>query len=55
MIASPELSVTLSTDLLRHLRAESRRLKISLQWLVAGMVVDTLTSAEAQEQRSATR
>lgn len=55
MLASPELSVTLSTDLLRHLRAESRRLEIPLKWLVAGMVVDTLTSAEARESRAANR
>lgn len=42
MIVAPELAVTLSADLFRHLRAEARRLDVPLEWLVAGIVVDTV-------------
>lgn len=46
MIAAPELSVTLTPELMRHLRAESRRLDVPLEYLVAGLVLDTLGDAE---------
>lgn len=46
MIAAPELSVTLSSELYRHLRSEARRLDIPLEWLVAGLIVDTMDEAE---------
>ncbi len=42
MIAPSELAVTLSNDLLDHLRDEARRLEVPLEWLVASLVVDTM-------------
>ena len=42
MIAEMELAVTLSPALLKHLRAESRRLGVALEWLIAGLVADTI-------------
>ena len=41
MSYAPEVAVTLSIELLRHLRDESRRLEIPLEWLVAGLVCDS--------------
>lgn len=49
MNAGPELSVTLSAELLEHLRSEAQRLDIPLDWLVASLVVDTLEEAGAAE------
>lgn len=46
MIASGELAVTLSADLMDQLRDESLRLDIPLEWLVAGLVCDTLDDPE---------
>ncbi len=46
MNASPELAVTLSDDLLNHLRDEALRLEIPLEWLVASLVVDTMDEAD---------
>ena len=43
---APEVDVTLSIDLIRHLRSESRRLSVPLEWLVAGMVADTIDRGE---------
>ena len=34
--------VTLSADLLKQLRKEAREQQVSLRWLVAGLVCDTL-------------
>ncbi len=48
MITAPELSVTLSFELFRHLRSEARRLDVPLEWLVAAMVVDTIDEADAK-------
>lgn len=45
MIATPELSVTLSSDLFRAMTAEARRLGVSLEWLVASLVADTMDQA----------
>ena len=45
MNPSSELSVTLSPELYRHLKAEARRLGVPLQWLVASLVVDTIEKA----------
>jgi hypothetical protein len=39
------ISVTLSGDMLDHLRVESQRLHVPLKWLVAGLVLDTSESA----------
>jgi hypothetical protein len=41
MDASPEIRVTLSGELLRHLRELSIQKRIPLRWLVAGLVCDT--------------
>ncbi len=46
MKTSPEIDVTLSDELLRNLRAQSEELKIPLKWLVAGLVCDTIETAE---------
>ncbi len=42
MNIAAEVSVTLAPDLYKRLRAESRKLGVSLQWLVASLVVDTI-------------
>lgn len=42
MNSAAEVSVTLAPDLYDRLRAESRKLGVSLQWLVASLVVDTM-------------
>jgi hypothetical protein len=42
MIKHPELAVTLSPALYRHLTAEARRLDVPLAWLVASLVLDTV-------------
>jgi hypothetical protein len=39
------ISVTLSDDLLDHLRLQSQQLHVPLKWLVAGLVLDTSDSA----------
>ncbi len=41
-----DVEVTLSSELLRHLRAEARALGVSIRWLIASMVVDTVDSVE---------
>ena len=41
--ASPGLSVTLSGALYDHLCAEARRLDVPLEWLVASLIVDTIS------------
>ena len=40
-----EISVTLSGDLLDHLRIQAQRLHVPLKWLVASLVVDTNETA----------
>jgi hypothetical protein len=42
MDASSEIRVTLSDDLMRHLRLESQERNIPLRWLVAGLICDTM-------------
>ena len=42
MSPSAELAVTLSAELYDHLSAEATRLGLSLEWLVAALVVDTV-------------
>ena len=46
MTTSLGVDVTLSGELLRHLRAEARKLGVPLQWLVASLVVDTVETVE---------
>jgi hypothetical protein len=42
MDASPQIRVTLSEELLEHLRREAETRHVPLRWLVAGLVCDTL-------------
>jgi hypothetical protein len=42
MTASSEVIVTFSVDLFRRLRTRAAGLEISLDWLVAGLVCDTI-------------
>ncbi len=44
MNGAAEVCVTLEPELYRRLREESRRLGVSLEWLVASLVVDTIES-----------
>jgi hypothetical protein len=46
MKTSPEIVVTLSDELMDSLRAQARELNVSLKWLVAGLVCDTIETAE---------
>jgi predicted urease superfamily metal-dependent hydrolase len=47
MRAKSQVSVTLSTDLLRHMCELARTLDVPIQWIVAGLVCDTIeTSSE---------
>jgi hypothetical protein len=40
--AGPQVQVTLSNDLLNHLRQTAQEKHVPLRWLVAGLVCDTL-------------
>jgi hypothetical protein len=42
MSNAPEIAVTLAPDLFKQLLIEARRLGVSLEWLVASLVVDTM-------------
>ncbi len=42
MHATSQVMVTLSNDLLRHLCNLARTLDVPIQWIVAGMVCDTI-------------
>ena len=42
MNSATEIAVTLAPELFERLKAEARRLEISLEWLVASLVVDTM-------------
>jgi hypothetical protein len=46
MDANAEFRVTLSEELLRHLRLESEARHVPLRWLVAGLICDTLEAGE---------
>ena len=41
MPSAPEVSVTLASELYELLREESHKLDVSIEWLVASLVVDT--------------
>jgi hypothetical protein len=48
---SPQVRVTLSDDLLTHLRKTAQAQHVSMRWLVVGLVCDTLeTRAEHHEE-----
>ncbi len=49
MFTVPELCVTLSAELYESLRAESYRLDVPLEWLVASLIVDTMEGSESPE------
>jgi hypothetical protein len=42
----PQIRVTLSNDLLEHLRREAIERHVPLRWLVAGLVCDTLETGD---------
>ena len=42
MKTNREIVVTLSDELLESLRGQAEELKVSLKWLVAGLVCDTI-------------
>lgn len=50
----PELHVTLSRALLRRLTAESIRLDVPLEYLIASLVCDTMDTAQNEAARSST-
>ena len=51
MKRSPQVRVTLSDDLLIHLRKTAQEQHVPLRWLVAGLVCDTLEArAEHHEE-----
>ena len=54
MIATPELSVTLSSGLMLAMKAEARRLGVSIEWLVASLVADTMEEAGSNRLALAT-
>lgn len=45
MNTQTDVAVTLSAALYASLRAEAKRLEVSLEWLVAGLIVDSLEGA----------
>ena len=47
MMTDLGVNVTLSADLLRHLRAEAEELGVPIEWLVASMIVDTVDAVDA--------
>ena len=44
MKATPDVRVTRSDELLRHLRRRASELKVPFEWFVVGLVCDTLES-----------
>ena len=48
--AGPQVRVTLSDDLLNHLRQTAQQKHVPLRWLVAGLVCDTMMSESGEHQ-----
>jgi hypothetical protein len=48
MDAEPQVRVTLSDDLLNHLRRTAQEKHVPLRWLVAGLVCDTMKSESGE-------
>jgi hypothetical protein len=46
MDAAPQIMVTLSDELLAHLRQHAKEMHVPLRWLVAGLVCDTFESGK---------
>ncbi len=42
MALEPEVRVTLSSDLLRHLAGIAANLQVPIEWVVVGLVCDTV-------------
>jgi hypothetical protein len=42
--SAPQVQVTLSVELLNHLRLEAQSMHVPLRWLVAGLVCDTMNA-----------
>ncbi len=49
-VAGPEVRVTLSDDLLNHLRQAAQQRHVPLRWLVAGLVCDTMKPESGERQ-----
>ncbi len=49
-VAGPQVRVTLSDELLRHLRQTAQQKHVPLRWLVAGLVCDTMKSESGEHQ-----
>ncbi len=48
--SEPQVRVTLSDDLLNHLRQTAQQKHVPLRWLVAGLVCDTMKSESGERQ-----
>ncbi len=51
MNRSPQVRVTLSDDLLIHLRKTAQAQQVSIRWLVAGLVCDTLEARTEHHEK----
>jgi hypothetical protein len=49
-----EIAVTLSDELISHLRQQAQRLHVPLRWLVASLICDTLETCIAPVARTNT-
>jgi hypothetical protein len=54
MDAAPQIIVTLSDELLAHLRKHAQEMHVPLRWLVAGLVCDTFESDKEKSGESRT-
>jgi hypothetical protein len=52
MDAAPQIMVTLSVELLAHLRKHAQEMHVPLRWLVAGLVCDTFESGNEKCEQS---
>ena len=52
MDATPQIMVTLSDELLAHLRKHAQEMHVPLRWLVAGLVCDTFESGKEKSDES---
>jgi hypothetical protein len=49
MPTTSDFSVTLSDELLDHLKMQARRLHVPVKWLVASLVYDTFSSGSERK------
>jgi hypothetical protein len=52
MDAAPQIMVTLSDELLAHLRKHAQEMRVPLRWLVAGLVCDTFESGKEKSDEN---